>query len=619
MNDWKTNRHRRAQAATDRSTLDREARTVRAVLATDRWIDGPFGPERLLMSPSAIDTERSQHGLPLHDDHGPHLRGNTGERVGIVEDITAVGGELVGTLRASRSDAGERVLADIEDRIITHVSIGYRVDDARPTEDGLLITRWTPLEVSTPSVVADTAATIQRGMNMDNDQTATEPVDTESIREEVRAEERQRIQAIETAFAPFPGATALRTRALGESWTAERANSELLAWLGTQHQATGRGPDVSAGATDLEKFAGAASLAIQARALVIPEDEAAQVRASNDFFGWRLSEIAREYLRLAGDPVRGSSYDIVGQALTRQGIISHGTSDFANLLVDAANKALQMGYNEAGETYAQWTGVGSIADFKPLHNPQISTFSDLDEIGENGEFTYGTFSDAKEVVTLATYGKLFSITRQAIINDDLGAFTIAPRAMARAASRKVGDLVYSVLSTNAAMSDGNALFSAAHSNYVAAGSGGAPAVATLNTAYTAMATQTDPAGNTIGNVMARYILAPHALRGTTDALLTSMNNPAEGGTTSFEERNIWMGSLTPIYDARIDADDAAKWYLATDPGQFETIKVFYLNGVQTPRLEREEGFTIDGVTMKVAHDAAAAPLDWRGLYHNDGN
>ena len=40
-----------------------------------------------------------------------------------------------------------------------------------------------------------------------------------------------------------------------------------------------------------------------------------------------------------------------------------------------------------------------------------------------------------ESIQLATYGKMFSITRQAIINDDLTAFTDIPRKMGRAAAR----------------------------------------------------------------------------------------------------------------------------------------------------------------------------------------
>ncbi len=638
----KSLRTRRSNALS--STLDRDARTVEAVLATSEWVDGPFGPERLVMTDAAVDMARAMPSMPLHDDHGPQLAGMTGERIGVVENVRVSNGKLKGRLRFSKNPGGQAALDDVEDRIITHVSIGFRVIDAKPAKQGLLITKWAPHEASVPSVVADRAATIQRAntmtdetLNLPADSDDTPIQDTEAYQAGVRAAQ-ERLSAITQAYAPFPGAAQLRERAISEDWDVDRARSELLAHLGRQASPTPRGPDIVAGQTAGEKFVAAASQALEVRAGLVNEQlpgmraireerlgfrlmtpgDAIRAGRENPYTGYSLRELAREYLRVAGDSVRGDPQAIVGQALMRQGIVGHSTSDFANLLVDASNKSLQMGYEEAPETWDEWTGTMSLPDFKTGHMTKLSTFSDLDAVPESGEIKYGTFSDFKETIAILEYAKLFSITRKAIINDDLGSFTDMPRGMGRAATRNIGDLVYAILSTNGNMSDGNALFSAAHSNYVAAGAGAAPSVTTLNTAYASMATQTDPAGQVL-NITPAHILAPHALRGTVDALLASTLNPAEGATTAFQEANIWRGRLMPTYDARIDADDAAKWYLAAARNNIDTVKVAFLNGVRTPRLEREEMLTVQGVVMKVAHDVGVAAADWRGLYHNDGN
>ena len=37
----------------------------------------------------------------------------------------------------------------------------------------------------------------------------------------------------------------------------------------------------------------------------------------------------------------------------------------------------------------------------------------------------------------------------------------------------------------------------------------------------------------------------------------------------------------------------------------------YLNGIDTPYMEQEQGFTVDGVATKVRIDAGVAPLDYR--------
>ncbi|ESY71900.1 hypothetical protein X740_33620, partial [Mesorhizobium sp. LNHC221B00] len=83
---------------------------------------------------------------------------------------------------------------------------------------------------------------------------------------------------------------------------------------------------------------------------------------------------------------------------------------------------------------------------------------------------------------------MFAITRQAIINDDMSVFTRIPSRMGRAAIRTVGNLVYAVLTANAAMSDGVALF---HTNHKNIGTG-AIAMASLDAARAKMALQKDP-------------------------------------------------------------------------------------------------------------------------------
>lgn len=78
---------------------------------------------------------------------------------------------------------------------------------------------------------------------------------------------------------------------------------------------------------------------------------------------------------------------------------------------------------------------------------------------EGAEYKYITTSDRGEPIALATYGNIFSITRQAIINDDLNQLTVIPQAMGRAAARTVGNLVHLVLTGNTKLSDGIPLFS----------------------------------------------------------------------------------------------------------------------------------------------------------------
>jgi len=50
----------------------------------------------------------------------------------------------------------------------------------------------------------------------------------------------------------------------------------------------------------------------------------------------------------------------------------------------------------------------------------------------------------------------------------------------------------------------------------------------------------------------------------------------------------------------------------------DTIEVAYLDGMDTPYLEEQQGFTVDGVAWKVRIDAGVAALDYRGLVKSTG-
>ncbi len=331
----------------------------------------------------------------------------------------------------------------------------------------------------------------------------------------------------------------------------------------------------------------------------------------NEFRGFHLLEVARACLVQAGvTSMPGSKMGMIAMAIT------HSTSDFPYLLQNVAEKAMLKGYSEADETFQTWTRVGRLSDFKAASRVGMSEFSDMEEVKEGGEFKHGTVGDRREQIQLATYGKLFTITRQAIINDDLGAFSDIPRKMGRAATRKVGDLVYAVLTGNPNMSDGTALFHANHANL--AGTPAALALATLGAGRTAMARQVDSSGaeNAL-NIRPKFLIVPITLEDSANILLNSEYDPDTAN--KLQRINPAKGyNLTLVSDARLDASSLTAFYLSADPNTFDTIEVAYLDGNQSPYLEQQNGWTVDGVEFKVRLDAAVKALDWRTMYKNAG-
>jgi hypothetical protein len=353
-----------------------------------------------------------------------------------------------------------------------------------------------------------------------------------------------------------------------------------------------------------EKFITGAALALEKRA-GLPKGE------RNEFTSMSLTELARHALALNG---ARTSFDdkmqMIGHAFTMDGG-AMSTSDFASVLANVMGKSALVGWEEAVETYPMWTRKGVLSDFKATKRVGIGAFAALPLLAEGADYTYGTVGDRGENITLATYGKLLRINRQAIINDDLSLFGDLPRRMGRAAKRTIGNLAYAVLTGNPTMSDSITLFNASHANNAA--SAGPPSIATLGAAKAAMLTQSDN-GSAL-NILPKYLIVPAALEMTTKQIINSAVDPTTGKGHAINPVNN-MAEI--IVDARLDAASTTAWYLAADPNAFDTVEVAFLDGNDAPYLEQQQQWSADGVEMKVRIDAAAIPLDYRTLYRNTG-
>lgn len=324
--------------------------------------------------------------------------------------------------------------------------------------------------------------------------------------------------------------------------------------------------------------------------------------------GYSLRELARESLRIAGISDKGNPLEMIGRALT--------TSDFPMILAAVANKSLFAGWETSGETWQVWCATGSVSDFKTNKSVRPSEFSDLDEVPEDTEYKYGKRIEAQEEYKIATYGKLFAISRQTIINDDLNALTNIPAGHGEAAARKVGDLPYAVLVANANMGDGVALFNDTNHKNVATGAFlTGPDVTTVAEGIRAMGVQKDLQGLRRLNIRPLFFLGTKALEGSAEVFFKTEKFSSNEASTRV---NPYSGTyFTRVYEARLDDDDPLSWYLAGPKGK--TVVVYFLNGVQTPYMETKQGWSVDGVEYKVRIDCGAKAMDWKGLYQNNGH
>jgi hypothetical protein len=331
-----------------------------------------------------------------------------------------------------------------------------------------------------------------------------------------------------------------------------------------------------------------------------------------NYRGLTLLDTAKLYLTSRGQRVTDMSrLELAGVALgfsVRGGY--HTTSDFPLLLADVANKTLRRAYDEFPITFAPIVRRTTVPDFKNVNRVQLGDAPTLQKVLEHGEFTRGSISEGREQFAISTYGRIFAITRQALVNDDTSAFERVPMMFGRALRSLESDLVWAQITSNPTMGDSNALFSTAHGNL--ATDDGAIDTTTLGAARTSMRKQTGLDGQKI-NVVPRFLIVPAALETDADKQVTTIV-PAQASNV-----NVFSGRLTVVAEPRLDDASTAAWYLAGDPAQIDIIELAMLEGQDGPSVESRIGFDVDGVEIKARHDVAAKVLDWRGLYKNEGD
>lgn len=410
------------------------------------------------------------------------------------------------------------------------------------------------------------------------------------------ADEQTRLNGIKDLFAMFGGRhNELMITCLADAnCSVEKAREQLLNTIAQQQNPEPSNKD------NVHIYAGNGNIVGDSvRASVMARAGYQDYEKDNAYNSMTLRELARASLTERGVGVATyNPMQMIGMAFT------HSTSDFGNILLDVANKAILLGWEENEETFEKWTKKGQLSDFKTAHRVGLGAFPSLRQVREGAEYKYVTLDDKGETIALATYGELFSITRQAIINDDMNMLTDVPMKFGRAAKATVGDLVYTVLIDNEKMSDKKALFSTDHKNMITGGMD----VETISAGRTAMRQQKE--GERTLNIRPAFMLVPTTLE--TQAIQVVKSGSVKGADVNANIINPVRDLAEIIAEPRLDDASEKDWYMASRQGS-DTIEVAYLNGIDVPYIDQLEGFTSDGVTTKVRIDAGVAPVDYRGL------
>lgn len=572
----------------DRAAINTASRTVPATLSTELPVARDFGSEVLLHTPDAIDMTRAGNGLPLLFSH------NREQIIGRVESITLEQNKLRGLLRFSENTQANEVWRDVEAGILTDLSIGYRIDDMALDTTGQVwnATRWTPMEVSVVTIPADHNCGIGRA-EPHNNQEHQMQLNQEAIRGIVNLGHFD-TQTADQMTADF------HTRQLSEA----DITREVLNRAAAKSDSIQIRPPMDGYGNRNSNDNPEVRTQLMAEVVASRCGGPAPSERAREFSHLRMTDMLRAMLEARGIATnRLSSAEVVTRAM-------HTTGDFAQLLLGTGNRVLQNAYQSYKGGIKRVCRAATVSDFRAKQVLKLGEAPSLEQVNEHGEFTYGTMAESKESYSLKTFGRIFAISRQALINDDLGAFGQMITRFGIAAAERENSQLVDLLTSNPTMSDGVALFHASHGNL--AGTAAAISVTSLGLARKAMRLQTGLDSTTPIDCTPSYLIVPAALETVAEQFLATLS------PTVATDTNPFSGRLELVVDPRLDAKSATAWYLAAKPDVIDTIEYAYLDGYPGPVCEVDEGWEIDGTQIKARLDFGCGVLDHRGLYKNAG-
>lgn len=329
--------------------------------------------------------------------------------------------------------------------------------------------------------------------------------------------------------------------------------------------------------------------------------------------------MAREGLGTTASLLRMSKDDLWSMACRQ---FFNPTAAFPAILDNTIRKAIVQRYQAVPTTFQVWTTKGSVTDFKPTkdHEYLAGGAGEFLRVGEGGELKHDTpQTELLPQRQVATYGRQFSMTREAFINDDVGFITQVPGMYAASAKRTINKQVYSILFNNPTIFDGVALFNSAHNNLITTGA--APSIETLQAIMIKLLNQKDPFGDSI-MVQPRYVIVPVGYGFLMSQILETAQIDVDGiGSHTANALYQYRNRLQVIEEGTLNAlagSNAVPWFVAGDPTYARSIQVDYLNGQETPTIRRMEVAGQLGYVWDIWLDWGITAVDFRGIAKNPG-
>lgn len=433
------------------------------------------------------------------------------------------------------------------------------------------------------------------------------------------AVEAERVDAIREVCAKL-GDSSLQARAIREGWTADQTELEIRRARETVSAQAPMGFVPSGIQVTAQSVAAAAGLVAGGLTIRgVEASEGEQVAEAADSLRNRISglqdliEVAASVAGVELPRASRKSDDWIGAAFA-----SH---ELTNVLSVAATKVLLNAYRQIDPTWEKVAHIETANNFHPSKAIDLSGDGAWPKIGDTGEVPLAKLSDEGYELQPYTYGRVFKVTRQQVINDDINAFLRMPQIIGRTGAMTILRAVWKLVMDNTGS------FFDANSNNLRTGAAGALDIDTLSTGRSAMRSQLDPSGEVAG-IEPKMLVVPPALESTARTLYTSEYVVQSGGSTkntrpaNNEHRGMYEPVVVPhLANSNISSGaSSTAWYLFADPMDAAAVRVGFVGGRREPQVRGGQPLPVGelGVAWEAVLDFGVGFGNPRAAYKADG-
>lgn len=431
------------------------------------------------------------------------------------------------------------------------------------------------------------------------------------------AQERNRIRQIEEMCRDFGMETQARDF-IDNGSTVEQVREAVIEHMRQNGAPIRTGVNITDSAEDKFRRAAVDSLLLKSGLEIEnPADGARQM------MGMRMRDLAIECLQMDGTSEKGlnrRNSDELYSLLARG--FYNPEAAFPAILDQTIEKAYKEGHRKVSVTFDRFTKKGSLSDFKTHDNYYIAgPVGEFLEVPENGELKHDVFKDDKlPTRKLKTYGRQFTLSRKAFIDDDIGLVTSLPARYAAAARKTINKQVFQILVNNPAIYDGTPLFGTNHKNLLKTGTGVTQDA--MQTMIMALANQLDQFGEAI-IINPAKIVVPSGMKFDMYTLFYSPTINTTDNTQAVNPLYQYKDSIEVVEDPTINAlcggmGNIMPWWLFGAEGDCDGIQIDYLNGQEIPTIRRMEAPGQLGFIWDIYLDWGISVMDYRGIVKNPG-